>query len=334
MIMPMKNPLIILTCLAATLLLAGCGKPDAREVKPAPLVETISSGPVVLTMSAEPPLVRLDSDIFLTVKVESPSGVEVRLPPIEDRLTGFTLQGSFDRDPVKGASGIVKERSFRLSPALAEEYRIGPMAVTVVDGRKQPAEESWFATRPLQFESAPLAADDDSSERGIIGPVCVLPSFKTIVGWILTVLAAAAVCAGLWFLLRRIRRAVRLHRMSPRERALSELEELIARDLVGKRRVKDFYAELTMIVRRYIERAHKIRAPEQTTEEFLAAAAAYPGFNREVVHKLSDFLRSADLVKFAAFQPEPSAITRALDTARDYIRTDERVIQQEGKDDV
>ncbi len=330
----MKNSLIISACLASALLLAGCGKPEAPEAKPAPLVETISSGPVLLTMSAEPPLVRLNSDVFLTVKVESPSGVEVRLPPIDDRLTGFTLQGSFDRYPVNGSAGIVKERSFRLTPTLAEEHRIGPMAVTVVDGRKQPAEESWFATRPIQFESAPLAADDDSTARGIIGPVRVLPSFKTIAGWILAVLAISAVCVVLWFLLHRIRRAVRLRRMSPRERALRELDELIARDLVGRRLVKDFYAELTMIVRRYIERAHKIRAPEQTTEEFLAAAAAYPGFKREVMHKLRDFLRSADLVKFAAFRPEQTAITRALDTARDYIRTDELMIQQEEKDDV
>ncbi len=324
LVLPRRGRWLVCIAAAACILMSACRKTETPAPAPASLVETMSFGPVVLTMTADPPLVRLDRDVFLKVRVESPPGVEVRLPPINDRLIGFTFQGSFDREPVEQPSGVIRERSFRLTPTIAEEYRISPMAVTVVDGRRQPADESWFATSPVTFKTALLTAQNaDSDMRGIIGPVRVLPSFKIVAGGILAVLAAIAACAGLWLLLHRIRRAVRLRRMSPKERALHELEELIAKDLIAGRRVKDFYAELTMIVRRYIERAHKIRAPEQTTEEFLAAAAAYRGFRRDVVRKLRDFLQSADLVKFAAFRPDPETIARALDTARDYIKTDE-----------
>ena len=77
-------------------------------------------------------------------------------------------------------------------------------------------------------------------------------------------------------------------------------------------------------MRRYIERAHSIRAPEQTTEEFLLAAAHNPQFRPEVLGKLRAFLQTADLVKFAEYRPESVAVDRAFGTARDYVETDER----------
>ena len=137
-------------------------------------------------------------------------------------------------------------------------------------------------------------------------------------------LLAAAALYGLWFVGRRIRRTIRLQRMSPKERALHELAELIAKDLIARRQLKEFYSEITLIVRRYIERAHAIRAPEQTTEEFLLAVTHDPRFSREILLKLQVFLQTADLVKFAAFHPDPAAVDGTVATARDYIETDEQ----------
>jgi hypothetical protein len=41
-----------------------------------------------------------------------------------------------------------------------------------------------------------------------------------------------------------------------------------------------------------------------------------------VVRRLKDFLQAADLVKFAAYQPSESDITRATNTARSYVEQD------------
>jgi len=119
-----------------------------------------------------------------------------------------------------------------------------------------------------------------------------------------------------------VQRAVKLRRMSPRERALYELAELLARDLLGREQIKDFYFELTMIVRAYIERAHTIRAPEQTTEEFLLAVSRDSRFSPAVVGQLRTFLQAADMVKYAAFRPDQPTVNQALSTARNYIETD------------
>ena len=120
--------------------------------------------------------------------------------------------------------------------------------------------------------------------------------------------------------------------MSPIERALTELERLLRRNLPGHGLYKDFYIELTMVVRRYIERSHHIRAPEQTTEEFLAAASKHPLFTPEVLSQLKIFLESADLVKFAGQKANQEMTGQATEKARLYIKSDAELLSRAARE--
>jgi len=306
---------------------AGCAPAKNAPVQ-APLTETISSGPIELTVIADPEQVHLDRDILLTLRVCAPSNMEVRLPSLENRLKGFVINGSFTRDAFDAKNRPVKEYCFRLTPTLADEYRIAPMPITWINRGQTPFSEGWFATRPLLFQAVGIAKGSPGATiHDIANPAWIYPPVKTVALWALSIVGTAGAIYLLWWLSRRIHKAIKLRRMSPRERALYELSELLAHDLIGKQKIKEFYMELTMIVRRYIERAHAIRAPEQTTEEFLVAVTRNPGFTREVVTKLKIFLQTSDLVKFAAYRPERKIIDQTLSTARDYIDTDENAKQ-------
>jgi len=314
------------------MLASGCRNNEKNKTpEAAPRVETVSSGPVSLTMIADPPVTHLDRDILLTIRVVCPSNIEVCLPPIENRLKGFTLNGAFTRNAASNDAQTAKtcqnsdrEYCFRLTPTLSEEYRIAPMAVTWLDRSRTPPSGGWFMTKPLRFEATSVMEGiPPATIHDIVGPVRIYPPFKTVALRILAVLGIAGIIWLIWWSGKRIHRAIILRRMSPKERALYELNELLAQHLVEKHKVKEFYLEITMIVRRYIERAHGVRAPEQTTEEFLADAAKNPDFTGAAVARLRAFLQTADLVKFAALQPEQSIIDQTVATARDYILKDE-----------
>lgn len=296
------------------------------ESRPAPRVEKMTSGDVELILTADPAQVHLDRDILLSIKTVAPSNLAIRLPPIDNRLAGFTLSGAFDREPTFRDGKITHEHCFRLTPLVTAEYRLAPMAVTYTDKHRPGTPESWFATPAMVFEVAPVGNEHPgSSIRDIRGPIWIYPAFKTIAGWMAVLVLITAGAWALYRLSRRIHRAIQLKRMSPRERALEELAGLMARNLISKNQVKEFFLELTLIVRRYIERAHRIRAPEQTTEEFLLAATRNPQFRPEVLGKLRTFLQTADLVKFAEYRPDAPSVDLALGTARDYVETDERI---------
>lgn len=294
--------------------------------------ETIASGTVRVTLIVEPAAVRLDRDMAATLRVESPSATRIEWPALTDRFQGFALSGVYDVEPETKDGATVRERRLRLTPLVASEYRLAPLAMRVTDGSCSPPVAGWVATRPVVFAKEALVENPGTGIKSDPKPVWIAPGFRTVLKWIAMLAAAVALGFGIWKLGRRVQRQVRLMRMSPRERAFHELSELLARDLVARNQVKEFYVELTMIVRRYIERAHAVRAPEQTTEEFLAAAARNPAFNQEVLRKLRSFLQSADLVKFAAFQPPPGATDQATTTAREYITTDAATMAPQEKE--
>ena len=301
----------------------GCGDGGDQGGGSEPLVEDMSWGPVRVVFTVDPPRVSLDKDILLTINISTPSEIDISLPPIDDRLEGFVLGGTFDREPVSKEGRTALERRVRLTPVLSDRYRLAPMPISYADRGVSPPKTGWFPTRPVVLPSvSPLSGDPGQKIDVDLKPVWVYPSFRTVSLYVVLCLAVAGVGFVIWKLLHRVRQQVRLMRMSPRERALRELSLLMDKDLVGKHRIKAFYLELTMIVRRYIERQHAIRAPEQTTEEFLAAVGDSPLFSPDTVRKLRAFLVAADLVKFAAYHPEGGAVKKAGDTAREYIETD------------
>ncbi|MBN1556898.1 MAG: hypothetical protein JW951_01985 [Lentisphaerae bacterium] len=279
--------------------------------------------PADITLSASPQRVHLDRDLVLTIRVEAPCGVHVALPPLDGRLDGFLLNGVYDEEPERTDGHTVWERRARLTPLLSETYRLAPLAVRVTDRRVDPPRVSWTRAGPLAFELVPPVDGDPGADvQTGLDPVWIAPAFRTVLFYVLAALAGAAVLILGGRLLRRLHRRAVLARLSPRERALRALDALLRETGPSPNRLKEFYIALTRIVRRYIEAQHGIRAPEQTTEEFLAAARRNPDFSPAVLDRLGRFLEAADLVKFAAHRPDPAAVSQAVATARAYIELD------------
>jgi hypothetical protein len=82
---------------------------------------------------------------------------------------------------------------------------------------------------------------------------------------------------------------------------------------------KEFYSTLSDIVRRYLEDRFRVRAPEMTTEEFLAATARGAALERSHRALLGTFLAESDLVKFARFVPTLGDSERAFAAAERFV---------------
>ena len=301
------------------------GSAPAAESNAISRVEELTWGPIHLTMTFTPPAVRLDRDVLLALRVTAPQNLEAVIPPLDDRLQGLALGGRFERDPVTRDGVTTREIQCRLTPLVAAEYRLAPFPVAYTDTRVDPPVSGWFPTRPVVLAVEPLVSGDPGSAlQGALKPVWIRPPLSTVAWGVVLVLVVLAAAALLWRLLRRVREEVAVRRLSPRERALRELQQLLARDLIARGQVKEFYVELTFIVRRYIERRHGVRAPEQTTEEFLGAISQDARFRPEVLSRLRAFLRAADMVKFAAHRPDAAAIEQASGTAKEYIEHDDQ----------
>ena len=96
--------------------------------------------------------------------------------------------------------------------------------------------------------------------------------------------------------------------LKPYDEAIYKLNELDEKLLWQNNKVKEYYSELTEIIRGYIERELKVPALEKTTDEILETLndfndAESIDTSKETLKKLKKLLQEADLVKFAKSKP-------------------------------
>jgi hypothetical protein len=109
------------------------------------------------------------------------------------------------------------------------------------------------------------------------------------------------------------------------ERALRLLSELDTKQLWQKKQVKQYYIELTDIVRSYIEERFSTPAMELTTDELLYKAQLHKEL--QPYHGLlSGILHMADLAKFAKAEPLPEEHTDAMEKAKQFIERSKPVV--------
>jgi LPXTG-motif cell wall-anchored protein len=151
-------------------------------------------------------------------------------------------------------------------------------------------------------------------------------TFKEILPWLLLGLAAAAIIAGIIWYLRKRRKNEPIIELKPKvvvlpdERALSALEELRQKKLWQSGMVKQYYTELTDILRIYIEDAFQVPAMESVTDEIIEGLEGKGSIERKDIRDLQGILVAADLVKFAKAQPLPDENGTAFDNSVSFVK--------------
>ncbi|MCU0606585.1 MAG: hypothetical protein MUF78_04020 [Candidatus Edwardsbacteria bacterium] len=150
----------------------------------------------------------------------------------------------------------------------------------------------------------------------------IKPPFAFPNHWLWLIPAAVlllAVAARLgWVLFRQLRRIRELAAapLSPWDEALAALDGLPWNGWLADGRVQLYYYSLSEILKRYIERRYGFNAAEQTSTEIIAEMKRLKTpFRDEFV----DFIRRADLVKYAKHQPTAAELPEAIETVRGMV---------------
>lgn len=88
-------------------------------------------------------------------------------------------------------------------------------------------------------------------------------------------------------------------RLMPHQKALNEINEIKAENMVRQEDQKAYYTRLTDTLRRYIEERYGFSAMEMTSSEIIARLTAEQ--NAEAMEELQLLFSTADLVKFAKY---------------------------------
>ena len=182
-----------------------------------------------------------------------------------------------------------------------------------------------FQTNPLQIVILATPAPDDLVDMRAIKDIRREAAWWTdYLPWILGIggfIALILLVAWLFDRAKMKKDKLAMSRsvgMPPHELALKKLDILAQKNLWNKGLYKEYCAELTFIIREYLEKRYGIPALESTSDEILVhlKKTDCPGF---VQPELKDILQNADLVKFAKALPPESFHEQAMSFARNLI---------------
>lgn len=304
----------LLIIFAAALL--GCQKKKAEFTAPQ------TSDPVAVNVFVDKPQVRVGDLVKYTISVNSQTNIAVAMPDFAENLApmGSLLIHDWDNLPEEKLPGgrVVKKQTYELETYLTGVYEIPPAKVDfVINGNT-----NTLYSSALCVEVVSIAKEGEMNDiRDVKGVVELLLKEKNRTKVIIVLASLAAVALVLLLCLRKKKEKAAPPPVPAHIKALAALHKLTESDLWEKGLYKEYFSRLSDILRVYIEDRFQLRAPEQTTEEFLAILRQDPEFTYEQREMLRSFLNECDMIKFAKGET-------SLELAQSAIEDIEKFIEQ------
>lgn len=251
--------------------------------------------------------VTIGERVRFTVLIRHSPEIRLLTVPEFPNPRDFELKSVKDIPSRAEAGFVITGRQFEVAAYGLGEFVIDEMPIQYADGSGKMAEVRTNRIY-VTVESVDKSGKPKIDIRGIKGPV----DLPVSLGGLFALAGALGLsgCAGLawYFWLRKKAAPVPEETLlSPYDEAYQALRRLFDSPLIREGKVKEYYFELSEIIRRYLERRFSFRATEKTTDEIAVEFKAI--FLQETLkHAIRRFLEDADIVKFAKYIPEPREI--------------------------
>lgn len=261
---------------------------------------------------------RLDStniligdQVKLFLEIDYPESVTVEFPNVPDTLSEYIEV--MDKSPIDTIhlenSALLKQiRHYTITSFDSGSYRIAPQWFKInVNGITDSV-----PTNGVTLNVFTMQIDTTRGLTDIKMPYAAPLTLKEVTPYILGVILIGAIIFLVLYSLKRKKKNQPFFSLpaKPKEPphviALRELDRIKNEKIWQKEKIKQYYSEVTDVLRNYIEERFEIRAMEQTTDEILDSFR----YRRDLLgekslQNLSQILSLADLVKFAKYQPLP-----------------------------
>ncbi|HVV55177.1 MAG TPA: BatD family protein [Mucilaginibacter sp.] len=285
--------------------------------------------------------IRIGDQTKLFLSVYQPAKAVAIFPKLTDTITGKVLLVSTGKpDTVydqNNHSALTVTQGYTITSFDAGTYTIPPFSIKTPSGEVK--------TNELTLQVETVKVDTTKGIYDIKQPLAVSYTIWDWLidhwWWVALPLLAIALIAGIIIYLRKRPKPVPVVKeVKPGVpyyiTALNQLKELRDKKLWQQEQVKQYYIELSDIVREYLEKRYSIKTHEKTTDEIFAGLkyADISDANRALLRHI---LVLSDLVKFAKERPLPAENEQSMDDAIDFVnktRIVEAAKREEGKPDV
>lgn len=262
------------------------------------------------TASLDSTHILIGDQVNLTLELEKPQNLQIDFPVLAENLTEYIE--ILSREPVDTTilenNGIKLVQNYLITSFDSGQHRIPPFWFKLhMDGRLDS-----IASNELYLRVFTMEVDTTRGPTDIKMPYDAPVTLKEVTPWILgTILVAGLIFFIIYYISRRKRNLPVFTlpakpKVPPHVIALRELDRIKDEKLWQKDKIKEYYSQVTYVLRNYIEKRFDIQAMEYTSEETLSAFMSRGSLiSEKSMANLRQILTLADLVKFAKYKPLP-----------------------------
>jgi hypothetical protein len=179
-------------------------------------------------------------------------------------------------------------------------------------------------TNSLMLNIAGVTIDPKGDIKDIKPPMSAPWLFEDFLPYLIAIIVIATFTGGFYYYWRKKKQKQDLLAnikviIPPHREALTALRVLEEKKLWQQGLVKQYYSEVTEIIRHFFERRWSIIALELTTDEILMQMKHIPDALK-VWKEMESFFITADLVKFAKYEPSPAEHENEMRSAYEIVR--------------
>ena len=260
-----------------------------------------------VTSEIDTTFIKIGEQIKFKVIVEADSTDQVIFPEGQTFSPLETVE-AFATDTTRKNDRLTLAKTYALTQFDSGSYKL-PTQRIEINGQ-------GFFTDSLQINVATVPVDTLAQKMFDIKPLIeVEKSYSDWWKWLLGILLAVLLIGGLlyWFVFRKkpLTAEEKVALLPPYDRALMELKKLENSKYLIQDEYKQYYSELTDIVRSYLEEDVHVTALESTTDQLidkleLMTDAGELELDKDTISQFKRILQTADLVKFAKSKPDSS----------------------------
>lgn len=254
--------------------------------------------------------IKIGEEIKLSLMVETDTTAKVVFPEGNNLFLPLELLEAYDADTVKQDATYSLIKKYGITQYDSGTYYIPKQKILIND--------KPFFTDSIRVAVADVVVDTLKQKMFDIKKITAVDKGSgTWWIYLLIVVGLIAIFGAYFYFfvlqLKEKKKKKKKAEIPPYDRALLQLNELDKSKLLLNSEYKDYYSELTNIVRQYIEEEVRIDALESTTAELIRKIeaqkdAGYLDLKDETIKNLKNVLQTADLVKFAKSKPDDSVV--------------------------
>ena len=280
-------------------------------------------------IQADTTQIRIGEQIRLSVKTRTDTLSFVSFPELSS-LGDLEVVRTTNIDTLQSKPVRELQKEYLITQWDSGNYVVPPMQIKIND--------STFVTDSLKIKVLPVLID--TTKQGLYGykepvniegkPAHTTASSHSKWWWLLLLIP---VLPAIYYFFRKRQQIIAGRKvLSPYEIAQNSLQKLSEEKLWLHQQIDEHYLQLTDTLKEYLENELHLSAKEKISSELLQELKKYrfengSYFNYELLQRLEQTLKRADLAKFAKLNPNPVDIDLDFNVVKDIIDFTHQIVQ-------